>query len=1193
MMPTVPSAQPSEQLDSALIDLVEEFTRRAQRGEVLDPEEILRDHPEQAARLRPLLPAICGLVDLGGSGSLTRSAVAPAGLPDGSVLGDFLILRRLGQGGMGVVYEAVQTSLGRHVALKVLPTGGLTPSHLDRFHREAQAAARLHHSNIVPVFGVGEHRGVHYYAMQYIRGQGLDVVLRQVQQVRTGGPADAADGPGSFALARSLWGDAFPPAAGPETDPAARTVTQAATASGSALLPVELLAPSRRTYYRSVAKVGVQVAQALAYAHGQGVLHRDVKPSNLLLDAAGVVWVTDFGLAKVEGAGDLTHTGDVLGTLRYMAPERLRGGGDARSDVYSLGLTLYELLALRPAFADVHGSNLADLIERADPPRLRHLDSNVPRDLETIVLKAIDKEPRGRYASARDLADDLQRYVNDQPIRARPVRPWERAAKWARRHPAPALAAAAIATAAVALIGVLVWSNLKVSAALAESKTDKQKAEAEERRAVAAAGKEREARVEADRVRDLALAESYRATLGETRLLRVVRPPGWRGRAVDNLRRLVKADVPGRDVAALRAEALACLAYPDLTPVATFGDSRAGVADLDFSPDGKVLAGAAYRGQVILWGVPDGRELRRITDPGFTPALAAAGGSHHARVRFQPGGTRLAYTSWAPAVHLVDWADPGPVQLVAGPAAARSLAFDNSGGLLAVTWGGTRAILYDVGGPMANILNELQQGPQPSASVVALSRSGDLMVTGSQNTVRFTRTAPRRESAQRLGDGSVNAVAVSSDEQLVAAATGADRVATVFQVSENPINIYRHSILQGHTGALTALAFSPEGRMLASASMDQSVRLWDARSGECLVVVQPNRSVQVAVAFSPDGQYLATASPAITLYRVIPAAGAVHLPAPYHGQVTGLAVHPDQPLVVTTHGMNVTVWDTVSERRVRNWPGPATDPRTINYSAPAFAPGGKYLAASANDARYPGAVHLWDTGTGAVARTFAGQALFSGHGFDPVGRRLATVDADETGASVWDVESGDRVRRWPADRGRRWTDAVLFGETSLLLIDSGGGLSLADVGTGEVIARASVRAGPTGHPGLVVSPDGKHVAVALDQALHVLTLPDLRPVTTLDAPNPRAFRATAFSPDGRLLATAGGGPAMALWSTRTWERLASLPDEPQSVNAVGFLSDGRLVIGGAYDRVTIYDLAAVRAQLAELGIDWVDRLLAD
>src|SRR5262245_8676642 len=209
MMPGAPSAHPSEQLDSALIALVEEFTRRAQGGEILDPEEILRDHPEQAARLRPLLPAICGLVDLGGSGSLTRSAVAPAGLPDGSVLGDFLILRRLGQGGMGIVYEAVQTSLGRHVALKVLPAGGLTPTHLDRFHREAQAAARLHHNNIVPVFGVGEHRGVHYYAMQYIRGFGLDVIVRQVQRVRAGEGAEAGDSTDSLALAGWLWADEF------------------------------------------------------------------------------------------------------------------------------------------------------------------------------------------------------------------------------------------------------------------------------------------------------------------------------------------------------------------------------------------------------------------------------------------------------------------------------------------------------------------------------------------------------------------------------------------------------------------------------------------------------------------------------------------------------------------------------------------------------------------------------------------------------------------------------------------------------------------------------------------------------------------------------------------------------------------------------------------------------------------------
>ena len=172
----------------------------------------------------------------------------------------------------------------------------------------------------------------------------------------------------------------------------------------------------RQPYYRSVARVGQQVAEALAYAHDRGIVHRDIKPSNLLLDSAGVVWITDFGLAKAEDE-DLTHTGDILGTLRYMAPERFRGEADGRADVYTLGLTLYELLTLRPAFDSADRMQLIEQVKTAEPTRPRALDPRIPRDLETIVLKAIDKEPGRRYRGRGDLAEDLRRFLDDEPIR--------------------------------------------------------------------------------------------------------------------------------------------------------------------------------------------------------------------------------------------------------------------------------------------------------------------------------------------------------------------------------------------------------------------------------------------------------------------------------------------------------------------------------------------------------------------------------------------------------------------------------------------------------------------------------------------------------------------------------------------------------------------------------------------------------
>src|SRR5262249_39756338 len=204
-----------------------------------------------------------------------------------------------------------------------------------------------------------------------------------------------------------------------------------------------------RRFALGVARIGVQVAEALAYAHGQSILHRDIKPSNLLLDRDGNVWVTDFGLAKAVGAEDLTHTGDVVGTLRYMAPERFQGEGDARADIYALGLTLYELLALRPAYAEPDRTKLIHQVTQEEPPRLRRLNRHVPADLETIVHKAMAREPAQRYTTARALAEDLERFLEGRPIRARRVSAAERTWRWCKRNKAVAGLIAGIAVALV------------------------------------------------------------------------------------------------------------------------------------------------------------------------------------------------------------------------------------------------------------------------------------------------------------------------------------------------------------------------------------------------------------------------------------------------------------------------------------------------------------------------------------------------------------------------------------------------------------------------------------------------------------------------------------------------------------------------------------------------------------------------
>jgi serine/threonine protein kinase/uncharacterized protein HemY len=380
-------------------------------------------------------------------------------------LGDFRIIREIGRGGMGVVYEAEQVSLGRRVAVKVLPFAAtLDPKQLQRFKNEAQAAAHLRHPNIVPVYYFGCERGVHFYAMQYIEGRNLAALIREMRLLSGLRVAEEEDSAGSV-LAwpdEMVSGDWAPsrssPADGPATgpySPVSAGLDSAApeTSSRAAAALSTERSTKNPSYFRTVASLGVQAADALEFAHELGVVHRDIKPANLLVDAHGQLWITDLGLAYCQGNPGLTMTGDVVGTLRYMSPEQTlakRGQVDHRTDIYSLGVTLYELLTLEAAFAGHDRQELLQQIALEEPRLPRRLNKAIPVELETIVLKAMAKDPSERYPTAQELADDLKRFLEDKPIRARRPTLLERATKWSRRH------RRAVVTALVLLFVVMI-----------------------------------------------------------------------------------------------------------------------------------------------------------------------------------------------------------------------------------------------------------------------------------------------------------------------------------------------------------------------------------------------------------------------------------------------------------------------------------------------------------------------------------------------------------------------------------------------------------------------------------------------------------------------------------------------------------------------------------------------------------------
>jgi eukaryotic-like serine/threonine-protein kinase len=372
---------------SMVAQAADEYLAQLHRGETPDISDYRRRYPQVASVLPQVLPVLEMICVLDPGDSLERTSVDELG-----VLGEFRLVREIGRGGMGVVYEAVQITLDRRVALKVLPVGAsVDAKQLARFQIEVQVAAALHHSHIVPIFAVGCDRGVHYYAMQLIEGHSLAEALRDPRQ---------------------------------EADCDAENVTAGKTTARVRLSP------------RKAALLAIQAACALEHAHSVGVLHRDIKPANLMVDGTGHLWVTDFGLARVKGGSDLTTSGDLLGTVRYMSPEQASGSGllDARTDIYSLGTTLYELLTAQPAFDGKDSQELIRQITSVEPLAPRKLNPDLPRDLETIVGKAMAKEPERRYATAQELADDLERFCEDRPILARRIGLAGRLARWSQRH---------------------------------------------------------------------------------------------------------------------------------------------------------------------------------------------------------------------------------------------------------------------------------------------------------------------------------------------------------------------------------------------------------------------------------------------------------------------------------------------------------------------------------------------------------------------------------------------------------------------------------------------------------------------------------------------------------------------------------------------------------------------------------------
>jgi WD40 repeat protein/serine/threonine protein kinase/tetratricopeptide (TPR) repeat protein len=1105
--------------------LAEEFLNRKRRGEQPTLREYLERYPDLAVEIRDLFPALLMVEDLGeSSGGTTGSLAAEKGAALGvrlERLGDYRILREIGRGGMGVVYEAEQESLGRRVALKVLSAGSLLdPKQVRRFEREAKAAARLHHTNIVPVFGVGQQDGHHYFVMQFIAGAGLDVVLDDLRRLRqpkseTRSAAEPAaarqvDGLSAAAVARSLItgqfdADRSPIADGSVTEPCDDVApTPAATANGppadssSAILPgsSELSSSSDhdRQFYRSIAQIGIQVAEALEYANRQGILHRDVKPSNLLLDNHGNVWVADFGLAKTAEADDLTHTGDILGTIRYMAPERFSGHCDARSDVYSLGLTLYELVALRPAYEASDRHTLIDRVLHEEPERLKKRAPGVPRDMETIIAKATARDPAVRYATASALAEDLRRFVEDRPIRARRISPAERLMRWCRRNK---VLAASLGVAAVALVTTLV---LALFYADRQARHAAEQAEANKRITGLANEVEKESsalRSERSHLKT-ALAESNsRLAMLHLERGRAAFEKGQIGVGllwtVESLRTAVAAgDEAGQRVALTNLSAW----RRQLVEVRCVF-SRGVMRGASFSPDGKtILAGVGNTLRLCdaATGRPVGRPIEhssRVTSAAFSPdGRLILSGSHDKTARL---------------------------------------------------WDATTG--QPIGYPLEH---------SEAVTAVAFSPDGKTFLTGSgHETARLWDADTGRPVGQPMKhSGFVTSVAFSPDGRLIL--TGStDKTARLWDADTGrpfgqPLE---------HSSYVSSAAFSPDGQTVLTGCSDQTARLWDAATGQPIGQPLEHSGAVMSVAFSPDGKTVLTASGDKTARLWDAVTGQpMGRPIVHQGVVRFATFSPDGRSILTAAEGEAWLWDCEAGQ---------TPGRLLEFesdrTATAFSSDGKTLLTACDN----GTIWLWDAASGQRR----GQSMKLAPGITALalsrdGKTMLTGSYDQT-ARLWDADTG-RPRGTPMKHPAVVTSVAFSPDDKTILTrGSDGKARLWDADTGQPIGQ------PLEHSSYVSSaafhPDGQTVLTGShDKTVRLWDAATGRPLGQ-PMEHPASVRSVAFSPDGRTILTGCDDRIARQWDVATGRVTGPLLKQSGEVSSVAYSPDGQTIVTAAID----------------------------